>query len=79
METAPEEKRMPVPHSKEQISSMRQQRNVFTWNDSGPEKTTPSRKIGVGAYKGYIFIYIYILYLYKVYIVIEFIFLIIIS
>ena len=70
METAPEEKRMPVPHSKEQISSMRQQRNVFTWNDSGPEKTTPSRKIGVGAYKGY---------LYKVYIVIEFIFLIIIS
>ena len=52
MESAPEVQLRPVPHSKEQISSMREQRNLFTWDDSKAEEVLPSRRLGVGAYTG---------------------------
>lgn len=52
MAHAPEKEHEHVPHSKEQIASKREQRNVFTWEDSKEEKVIPSRKIGARSYTG---------------------------
>eukprot|EP00339_Tiarina_fusa_P017646 CAMPEP_0117053672 /NCGR_PEP_ID=MMETSP0472-20121206/37133_1 /TAXON_ID=693140 ORGANISM="Tiarina fusus, Strain LIS" /NCGR_SAMPLE_ID=MMETSP0472 /ASSEMBLY_ACC=CAM_ASM_000603 /LENGTH=394 /DNA_ID=CAMNT_0004768837 /DNA_START=63 /DNA_END=1243 /DNA_ORIENTATION=+ len=46
------EERVAVPHSKEQLPSLRHQTNLFTWEDAADHKVLPSRKLGVGAYAG---------------------------
>ena len=53
MAHAPEKEHEHVPHSKEQIASKREQRNVFTWEDTKEEKVIPSRKIGARSYTGF--------------------------
>jgi len=52
MANAKEEKRVSIPHSKEQLPELRQQKNLFTWEHEREKSELPSRKLGVGAYSG---------------------------
>lgn len=54
MQDAPEEHRYSIPHSHEQLDSRRKQKNLFTWENTEAENSLPSRKIGVGAYSGFV-------------------------